>query len=240
MDDLLAQIAQRDPVIARLRQAYPGIRPVQFPTPWEAAAWTIIGRRLRISQAAGMKNRIASDYGYQVAFPDGQVIDSFPGPDAVLQMPLVPWIPATKHDMLQRLARASLDGELDAERLAGLPGPEAAEAVQRLYGIGPFLAELIVIRGVGHADVLPRNEKRLAQAMASLYPLQGQYPRRAGAHRRSVAPLRRVSRPRPGRPPTTGCAGRGRRPPPPGPRPASGWRPTRTGPRWPPAPRWPT
>lgn len=48
---------------------------------------------------------------------------------------------------------------------------EAAEDLQRLPGIGPFSAELILIRGVGDPDALPRHERRLARAVNAAYEL---------------------------------------------------------------------
>jgi 3-methyladenine DNA glycosylase/8-oxoguanine DNA glycosylase len=38
---------------------------------------------------------------------------------------------------------------------------EALAHLQRLPGIGPFSAQLILIRGAGHPDVFPSDERRL-------------------------------------------------------------------------------
>lgn len=45
-------LADRDPVIAALQERFAGLRPVLFFSPYEAAAWAIIGHRIRITQAA--------------------------------------------------------------------------------------------------------------------------------------------------------------------------------------------
>ena len=45
------------------------------------------------------------------------------------------------------------------------------EELQELPGIGPFSAELILLRGAGHPDVFPRQERRLHLAMAAAYDL---------------------------------------------------------------------
>src|SRR6202050_1175433 len=52
-------VGERDPVVGRLQQRYPGLRPIGFWSPYEAAAWTIIGHRIRIRQAAAIKARMA-------------------------------------------------------------------------------------------------------------------------------------------------------------------------------------
>lgn len=44
-------------------------------------------------------------------------------------------------------------------------------ALQKLPGIGPFSAELIMLRGAGDADAFPNTEMRLHKAMAQEYEL---------------------------------------------------------------------
>ena len=63
-------------------------------------------------------------------------------------------------------------GDLDVARIHEL-GPEAAfEEVQRLPGIGPFYASLIVLRGSGFADAwLGARERRGADHLATYYGL---------------------------------------------------------------------
>lgn len=43
--------------------------------------------------------------------------------------------------------------------------------LQELPGVGPFSAELIMIRGCGDPDLFPRTEGRLHRAIAELYDL---------------------------------------------------------------------
>ena len=55
------RVGRRDPVMAELQRRFAGLRPVLFYSPYEAAAWTIIGQRIRIVQAAAVKRRLADD-----------------------------------------------------------------------------------------------------------------------------------------------------------------------------------
>jgi DNA-3-methyladenine glycosylase II len=45
-------VGRRDPVIADAQERLPGLRPCGFHSPYEAAAWAVLSRRLRIVQAA--------------------------------------------------------------------------------------------------------------------------------------------------------------------------------------------
>ena len=62
-------VAQRDPVVADLQARFPGLRPVLFFSPYEAAAWAVIGHRIRMTQAAAIRQRLAAAPGERGAFP---------------------------------------------------------------------------------------------------------------------------------------------------------------------------
>ena len=71
-----AAVGERDPVVGEVQRRYPGLRPVGFWSPYEAAAWTIIGHRIRMTQAAAIKARMAeqlgeADLGHAAADPAG-------------------------------------------------------------------------------------------------------------------------------------------------------------------------
>jgi DNA-3-methyladenine glycosylase II len=61
-------VGARDHIVAGLQNRYPGLRPVCFYSPYEAAAWAIIGHRIRIRQAATIKARMAEQLGDPISF----------------------------------------------------------------------------------------------------------------------------------------------------------------------------
>jgi DNA-3-methyladenine glycosylase II len=75
-----------------------------------------------------------------------------------------------KSDRLRALATAD-PVLLDAARLRRMPIGEALESLSTLAGIGPFSAELILVRGAGHPDVFPHHEPRLHKVMRRAYGL---------------------------------------------------------------------
>jgi DNA-3-methyladenine glycosylase II len=163
-------IGEDDPVVASLLRKYPGLRPVLFWSPYEAAAWAIIGQRIRMVQAARIKQQLAERLGTVVDI-HGQVVHAFPSPQLLRALEGVPGLTASKLERLREIGRASLDGRLDAGMLRSRPAQDAIDALQQLPGIGGFSAELIVVRGAGHPDVFPRFERRLHGAMAESYGL---------------------------------------------------------------------
>jgi DNA-3-methyladenine glycosylase II len=165
-------VGERDPVAGELQRRYPGLRPVGFWSPYEAAAWTIIGHRIRITQAAAIKARMAEQLGEPVSF-GGRVVPSFPSPQRLAGLDAFPGLAGRKPEWLRSLAQAALDGQLDAARLRAMPHEEAMADLKKLPGIGDFSAGLILLRGAGDPDAVPGQEPRLGRAVALAYGLPG-------------------------------------------------------------------
>lgn len=165
-----AHVGTTDPVVRRLQQDFPALRPVLFHSPYEAACWAIMSHRVRMSQAADVKLRLAEEIGQPVDV-GGQVLMSFPAPDVLAGVEVRQGLPSVKIERLRAVANAAKDGLLDAAYLRAMPVPEALKWLQRLPGIGPFSAQLILIRGAGHPDVFPRDEPRLQEEMRIAYDL---------------------------------------------------------------------
>ncbi len=165
-----ASVATRDPVVAALRAQHPGIRPVLFPTPYEAAARAIIGHQLPVRQAAAITGRLAAAHGVRVDLA-GHGLHGFPAPNQLADLPAIQGLAGRKVEQLRVLGNAAADGWLSSARLRALPRAEALAELQQLPGIGPFSAELVMLRGVGEPDAFPLTEKRLHRAMAAAYHL---------------------------------------------------------------------
>ena len=165
-----ARIGDRDPVIARLLAAAPGLRPPLFYSPYEAAAWAVLSVRRVPKQMDGVRRRLSEAHGttFELA---GERVPAFPTPDQLLVVDAFPGISPDRMTRLHGVARAALDGLLDVSRIHKL-GPEAAMAdLQRINGIGPFYSALIVIRASGFADVLPHDEQKALALVGELYGL---------------------------------------------------------------------
>jgi DNA-3-methyladenine glycosylase II len=163
-----ARVGARDPVIGRLQGQYPGLRPVLFHSPYEAAAWAIISARRYRSTAAVIRDQICDEIG-QVPTIAGEQARAFPLPERLLAAQALPHLAPPKVARLHAVARAALDGSLDAARLAALDPDEALSALQELPGIGPAYATLILLRSTGVTNVLTFTEPRLPEYVAHFY-----------------------------------------------------------------------
>jgi DNA-3-methyladenine glycosylase II len=166
------RVGERDPVIGRLQAVAPGLRPPLFYSPYEAAAWCVLSARRPARQMMQARDRLSHAHG-QVFDLAGEQLAALPTPGQLLAIDSFPGIPADRMPRLHGVARAALDGRLDAAWLLD-QGPERAMAgLQALDGIGPFYSSLIVIRGTGFTDVLPVNEPRVLDLAGRLYQLGG-------------------------------------------------------------------
>src|SRR5215467_1800021 len=152
------EVGRRDPVIADAQARLPGLRPCGFHSPYEAAAWSVLAQRLRIMQAARLRAALVARYGEGGAFPPPRTL-ARAGLD----------LPGRKSEYLRAVAEAALDGLLDGAALRALNPDEAIRRVRQVKGLGPFAAELVVVRGANAPDALPRRERRLDAEIAERY-----------------------------------------------------------------------
>jgi len=167
------EVGRRDPVVGELQERWPGLRPVGFFSPYEAAAWTLMVQRIRIVQAARIKDRMTAELG-QAVDVHGDPKHAFPGPARLASLDGFPGLTARKVGYLRSLGEAAMDGRLDTGRLRALPREQALAWLKQLDGVGDFSAELILLRGAGDPDHLPVHEPLLRRAVALAYGLDGQ------------------------------------------------------------------
>ena len=151
-------VGERDPVLGDAQARLPGLRPCGFHSPYEAAAWSVLSQRVRIDQAARLRAGLVDRHGDEGAFPAPALLRT-------LELDL----PGRKTEYLRAVANAALDGLLDGPTLRSVPPEQALAGVQQVLGLGPFAAELVVIRGAGAPDLLPRNERQLEDEIEQRY-----------------------------------------------------------------------
>jgi DNA-3-methyladenine glycosylase II len=159
-----------DPVLGGLQEAYPGLRPVLFHSPYEAAAWAMLAQRRHRAQATAIRVRLGEAFGVTFDLA-GEAVPAFPLPEQLLEITAFPGIDETRLARLHGVARAALAGELEAGALATAPTDEAMAGLRRINGLGPFYAMLVYLRATGVTDGLALGEPRLAAYLRHYYGL---------------------------------------------------------------------
>jgi DNA-3-methyladenine glycosylase II len=145
-------------VIGDAQARLPRLLPCGFHSPYEAAAWTVLAQRLRIVQAARLRTELIAHHGQDGAFPP---------PHTLRRVDLD--LPGRKSEYLRAVAEAALEGLLDGAALRALYPGQAIQRVQQVKGLGPFAAELTVVRGANAPDALPHHERRLDAEITQRY-----------------------------------------------------------------------
>ncbi|MEV7622725.1 hypothetical protein [Actinoplanes sp. NPDC089786] len=168
-------VGERDEVVGDLQRQFPGLRPVLFGSAYEAAAWALLTHRISRSQGATLRRRLAEDLGDRVDFGD-HVSFSFPTPERLATLEPMPGMTIRKVENLRALGEAAAAGDLDVDLLRSMTVDEALAHLKKLPGIGPFSAELTLIRGAGTVDLFPRETPQLHHIMGDLYDLGPEPP----------------------------------------------------------------
>jgi DNA-3-methyladenine glycosylase II len=118
--------------------------------------------------AAAIKERIANELGDAIDL-GGETHHVFPHPRRVLEIDAIEGLSGEKVDRMKAVARAALEGRLDAERLRAMNELDALADLQRIRGVGPWTASHILYRGAAPMDALPSAEPRVLHGFAEAY-----------------------------------------------------------------------
>jgi DNA-3-methyladenine glycosylase II len=159
-----AALGEVDPVLGQVQRHFPGFFTAGFPSPWEAGLGGVLSQRSSVKQAAALRQKLSEAHGARVG--GLQVV---PSPQQLLGVKAFPGIAPAKLEVLHGLARAALDGVLDAERLRALPVEFALAQLEQLRGVGPWTAAHLLLRGASLQDALPVTEPRVLRAFTLAY-----------------------------------------------------------------------
>ncbi|HEY2638402.1 MAG TPA: hypothetical protein VGI66_00770 [Streptosporangiaceae bacterium] len=161
---------QADPVLGRLQAAHPGMRPVLFNSPYEAAAWSVLSQRRHRAQAMKLHQRVSEAAGRTFDLA-GQFVAAFPLPSDLLQIEEFPGVEPERMARLHGVARAAIEGQFDVPTLRSMAADAAMASLRRIKGLGPVYSMLVYLRSVGVTDGLAVDEPRLAGYLRHYYRL---------------------------------------------------------------------
>lgn len=159
------------PWLAFLTRELHGLRPPRYPSLWEALAHAIVFQQISIHAAASIMRRMVELLGKPVS-ADGAVLYPFPLPQTLLAasdgMLREAGLSMNKIAHVRSAALAVVEGSIGQNGIDALPSAQAAEALTRVRGIGPWSAAVILLRGFGRLDVFPANDSGVARTIRLL------------------------------------------------------------------------
>jgi DNA-3-methyladenine glycosylase II len=165
---------QDDVVFAELATRFRGLRPVLIPDLFETIVWAIIGQQVNVRFAAKCKRALVDLCGDRLVvgndeyliFPDAERLADVSEADlAAIQFS------RQKIRYVLNLAREIRDGRLNLDELWRMPSQAAQERLEKIVGIGRWTAEYVLMRGLGHKDVIPAADGGLRRIIGQAYGL---------------------------------------------------------------------
>lgn len=148
-----------------------GVKPPRYPSLWEALVNAVVFQQISIHAAAAILRRVVERYAER-HIVDEVTLVPFIAPETIVgadaQELRALGLSVNKVVALRTLARAVLDGELDAASLDALPTPELVERLATFKGIGPWTAAVIALRGFGRLDIFPMKDSGVARSLKDL------------------------------------------------------------------------
>ncbi len=148
----------------------PGIR-VLRQEPWEAFITFIISQNNNIARIKGIVERICAAFGDEIE----EGIYSFPKAERLAKEPAESFAKlgcGYRADYIAAAAKEVYEGSLDLESLMTAPLSEARERLLKVHGIGPKVADCVLLYGLGRVERCPADVwmKRVIAALGGEMP----------------------------------------------------------------------
>jgi DNA-3-methyladenine glycosylase II len=159
-----------DPVIARIADAYPGMRPHASGSLFAGLVDSIVGQSITVLAAAVVSARLASYFhpGIELAgrvfWPTPQPHDLANADVSRLRRTGLTW---KRAEALVAAGQAAVEGRLTEP--SGEPIDTLRAMLRRLPLVGPWTAESSLLWGIGEGDAFPTGDVALLRAARNAY-----------------------------------------------------------------------
>jgi AraC family transcriptional regulator, regulatory protein of adaptative response / DNA-3-methyladenine glycosylase II len=153
---------RRDPLLARLVKARPGLRVAGAWDGFELGVRAILGQQVSVAGASTLSARLAAKFGHQTPFQIEGLACTFPETHELADADLAIGIPATRAEAIREFARAVasevivFDSSLDLAAFA--------DRLCAIRGLGPWTAQYIAMRALSEPDAFPSGDLVLMRA----------------------------------------------------------------------------
>jgi AraC family transcriptional regulator of adaptative response / DNA-3-methyladenine glycosylase II len=161
---IVAHLA-KDPVLAPLVKARPGLR---VPGAWdgfELALRAVPGQQITVGAAARLAGKLVAAHGARLREPEGDLTHVFPEPAVLAGADLTTFgLPRSRAAALCAMAAAALADPHLFDATATLD--DAVRRLKAIRGVGEWTAQYIALRQLREPDAFPAADLGLLRAMA--------------------------------------------------------------------------
>jgi AraC family transcriptional regulator of adaptative response / DNA-3-methyladenine glycosylase II len=158
---------RRDPELARIIDARPGLRIPGTWDPFELCVRAVLGQQVSVKAATTLSGRLVRMLGKPVETYDrGPLTYLFPSPQVLMEADIAAiGIPRTRAETIHRLAKNVTLGKLTLSGDGQLE--EVLGTLREIPGIGDWTAQYIAMRALGEPDAFPASDLGLRGALAT-------------------------------------------------------------------------
>jgi len=162
--------------IGRVIERFRGLKPVRFPSVFEALVNGIACQQISLAAGLAVLGRLVERAGMVLEAGEGTV-HAFPRPSDVARLGVKDLreigfsVPKSRY--ILELSKAVVEEEVSLEALDGLDNGGAMQILRRMRGIGRWTAEYALLRGLGRLDVFPGDDTGVRKKLLSVLDLEG-------------------------------------------------------------------
>lgn len=161
------RLAAADSRLGPVVQRFTGLRPPRFASLFETLCMTVPFQQVSLEAGQSFVNRLVVRFG---TARGGLWL--FPTPEAIANASLAELratgLSRAKAATLLHAASLIVSGALSEAEIEQLPSDEALRLLDRLPGIGPWTASVILLRGFGRLDIFPPGDVGARRALSHL------------------------------------------------------------------------
>jgi AraC family transcriptional regulator of adaptative response / DNA-3-methyladenine glycosylase II len=160
-----------DPVLGELVRCTPGVRVMGGVDAAEIAVRAVVGQQVSLAAARRLLARLAEEHGHPLSRPhplsSGVLTHHVPTVERLAELdPATLPMPRARGRTLVSLAAALADGTIALD--AGADADARRVTLRAVPGIGAWTADYVVMRGLGHPDILLSSDLGVRHAAARL------------------------------------------------------------------------
>jgi len=175
----LADLARRDPVIARLDRLHPGLRPLLERDPFTAIVRSISAQQVNLQWACTTRRRLVTTFGHRFEIAGEEVwsldAERLAGTDPAEIRALQ--FTTKKAEFIVAAARAATDGDLAFDSFEAQSNDEVIDRLLALPGVGRWTAEWFLARTLAR-PVVAAGDLGVRKAVGQAY-FEGRMPSEA-------------------------------------------------------------
>lgn len=161
------ELSALDPTLSQACSLFSGVR-ILRQEPWEALCSFIFSQNNNIPRIRGIISRFCEQFGE----PCAENVFAFPSPERIAQLEpeaLAPIRSGFRAKYIIDAARRVAGGALNLEEVAVMELGRAREALQTVHGVGPKVAECVLLYGMGRLEAFPLDVW-IKRVMAQFFP----------------------------------------------------------------------